>query len=143
MRRAYSSIHFSSPLLLILQLHGNVKEEIEALRFEEASIRRRYTLQGGVAVVRGRLATEEGANLEQLQRTRLALGKGSSNVLALLYEVVLYRATYALIAMGTQLPLPPLLPLPGCHDDGGSGFGGCQHSLPHHQPIRPANSTGQ
>ncbi len=59
-----------------MQLHGNMEEEIEALRFEEAALQRRYTLQGGVAAARGKLAAEEGANLEQLQKTRKILGKG-------------------------------------------------------------------
>ena len=43
------------------------------LKFEESSLQRRYKLQGGVTVG-GRLAMEEGLNMEQLQKRKRELG---------------------------------------------------------------------
>ena len=77
------------------QLHSNVEEEVEVLRFEEAAIQRRNTLQGGVAMGarlslgepgssvlqegvamgRAQLALEEEANLEKIKKTRKLLGQ--------------------------------------------------------------------
>ena len=61
-------------LLFLLQIRTNVVEEIELIKFEESSIKRRYKLEGGVASRPARIAMEEGVNLKQLQRTRKELG---------------------------------------------------------------------
>ena len=72
------------------QLHGNVEEELETLRFEELALQRRHTLQGGgvallnggvaplgggVALLGGTLAVQEGASLEQIRKRRKSLGE--------------------------------------------------------------------
>ena len=50
-------------------------EELEVMKFEESSIRRRGTLEEGVARKPSRIAMEEGANLEHLLRKRRELGQ--------------------------------------------------------------------
>ena len=63
------------------QLHGNVEEDLEQLRLEEASLKRRQKLQDGQTALDvsngGRLSVDSGSgqpSLSQLQRKRKELG---------------------------------------------------------------------
>lgn len=77
----YKIMYSHSILLRSSQLHGNVKEDLEQLRLEEASLKRRQKLQDGqisLGVANGgRLSVDGGSgqpSLSQLQRKREELG---------------------------------------------------------------------
>lgn len=63
-----------------MQLHGNVEEDLERLKLEEAAIQRRKKLEGGhrsMGVVNGGRLSIDGdqLTLAQLQRKRKQLGE--------------------------------------------------------------------
>ena len=69
-----------TPILLYIQLHGNVEEDLERLKLEEAAMQRRKKLQDGrssLGVANGGRLSVDGDQftLAQLQKKKKELGE--------------------------------------------------------------------